>query len=115
VTVSFGLRNMADRPKALAEMRRVLRPGGRVFVLEFSQPYRWFRPVYYTYLRYVLPVIAGLVTGDKSAYDYLCGSIESFPTHEAMGAEIKSAGFEPVTVHRMTGGIVALHCGTVAR
>lgn len=114
VTISFGLRNMADRHKALSEMHRVLRPGGRVFVLEFSQPYRWFRPIYYAYLRYVLPVIAGVVTGDKSAYDYLCGSIEGFPAHGAMSAELENAGFSAVTVRRMTGGIVALHCGSVA-
>ncbi len=111
VTISFGLRNMADRHVALQGMRRVLRPGGRVFVLEFSQPYAWFRPIYYAYLRYLLPGIAGLVTGDKSAYDYLCGSIEQFPTHAAMREELRAAGFAAVDVKRMTGGVVALHIG----
>src|SRR5262249_43182413 len=67
VTIAFGLRNMADRHRSLTEMRRVLRPGGRLFVLEFSQPRRWFRPFYYFYLRTLLPGIAGVVTGDRAA------------------------------------------------
>jgi demethylmenaquinone methyltransferase / 2-methoxy-6-polyprenyl-1,4-benzoquinol methylase len=111
VTISFGLRNMADRHRALSEMRRVLRPGGRLYVLEFSQPYRWFRPVYYFYLRKLLPSIASLVTGDRSAYEYLCGSIEKYPAHEDMSAEILRAGFKTVSVTRMTFGSVALHVG----
>jgi demethylmenaquinone methyltransferase/2-methoxy-6-polyprenyl-1,4-benzoquinol methylase len=109
VTISFGLRNMADRHKALSEMRRVLRPGGRLFVLEFSQPHFWFRPFYYAYLRHMLPVVAGVVTGDKGAYDYLCGSIEQFPGRTAMSAEILRAGFASVSATPLTCGIVALH------
>jgi len=109
VTISFGLRNMADRHRALGEMHRVLRSGGRLFVLEFSQPYRWFRPVYFFYLRRILPAIAAVVTGDRGAYEYLCGSIEQYPSHEAMSAEILRAGFSSVTVTRMTFGSVALH------
>src|SRR4051812_10987284 len=91
VTISFGLRNMADRNKSLREMRRVLRPGGRLFVLEFSQPYFWFRPFYYGYLKFLLPIVAGVVTGDQSAYEYLCGSIERYPDRDAMSAEILQA------------------------
>ena len=109
VTISFGLRNMADRHKALSEMRRVLRPGGRLFVLEFSQPYFWFRPFYYAYLRFVLPTIAAIVTGDRSAYEYLCGSIEQFPDRTEMSAEILRAGFSAVSATPLTFGIVALH------
>ncbi len=109
VTISFGLRNMADRHKSLTEMRRVLRPGGRLFVLEFSQPFAWFRPFYYAYLKFVLPLIAGVVTGDRSAYEYLCGSIEQFPGRDAMSAEIKRAGFARVRATPLTFGIVALH------
>jgi len=75
VTISFGLRNMADRHRALGEMRRVLRPGGRLYVLEFSQPQAWFRPLYYSYLRRVSPRLAGFLTGEASAYEYLCSSI----------------------------------------
>ena len=109
VTISFGLRNMADRLQALREMHRVLRPGGRLYVLEFSQPHRWFRPLYFFYLKRILPVFAGLVTGDRSAYDYLNASIESYPGHQAMSAEIRQAGFDAVSATRMTFGIVALH------
>jgi demethylmenaquinone methyltransferase/2-methoxy-6-polyprenyl-1,4-benzoquinol methylase len=109
ITISFGLRNMADRHQALSEMRRVLRPGGRLFVLEFSQPHFWFRPFYYTYLKYLLPSVAGFVTGDRSAYEYLCGSIELFPDREAMSAEIRRAGFSSVKATPLTCGIVALH------
>jgi demethylmenaquinone methyltransferase/2-methoxy-6-polyprenyl-1,4-benzoquinol methylase len=111
VTVSFGLRNMADRHRALSEMRRVLRPGGRVHVLEFSQPYGWFRPLYYFYTKRILPAIAGKVTGDRAAYDYLNASIEAYPDHAAMADELRAAGFRAVRVERMTFGIVALHIG----
>jgi demethylmenaquinone methyltransferase/2-methoxy-6-polyprenyl-1,4-benzoquinol methylase len=111
VTVSFGLRNMADRHLALCEMRRALRPGGSVFVLEFSQPYGWFRPFYYFYLRRILPAFAGLITGDRDAYEYLNASIASYPGHEAMTGELTRAGFTSIKVRRMTGGIVALHSG----
>jgi len=109
VTISFGLRNMADRHQALSEMHRVLRPGGRLFVLEFSQPSFWFRPFYSAYLQFVLPAIAGIVTGDRAAYEYLCGSIELFPTRAAITAEIRRAGFNTVRATPLTFGIVALH------
>lgn len=111
ITVSFGLRNMADRHRALSEMRRVLRPGGHLHVLEFSQPYRWFRPFYYFYTKRILPGIAGLITGDRAAYDYLNASIEAYPDHIGMIAELRRAGFRQVFASRMTLGIVALHTG----
>lgn len=111
VTVSFGLRNMADRDRALREMRRVLRPGGRVHVLEFSQPYAWFAPLYYFYTRRILPSIAGWLTGDREAYAYLNASIAAYPGHAAMSEELKRAGFREVRALRLTLGIVALHIG----
>ncbi len=112
VTISFGLRNMADRHRALSEMRRVLVSGGRLHVLEFSQPYAWFRPFYRLYLRHIMPRLAQGVTGDKAAYDYLCGSVEQFPAHAALSDEIKKAGFFSVSALRLTFGIVALHTAT---
>ena len=109
VTISFGLRNMADRHRSLTEMRRVLRPGGSLFVLEFSQPQRWFRPIYLAYLRNVLPWLAGKITGDRGAYAYLNETIEQFPNRQELSAEIESAGFSSVSSIGMTAGIVALH------
>ena len=109
VTISFGLRNLADRGRGLREMRRVLRPGGSLFVLEFSQPHRWFRPFYYFYLRHVLPHIAGWVTGDRDAYEYLNRTIGEFPDRAALAEEIRTAGFARVSARPMTFGVVALH------
>ncbi len=109
ITIAFGLRNMADRHRALTEMRRVLRPGGQLFLLEFSQPHGWFRPAYYAYLKLILPLVAAIVTGDKSAYEYLGGSIEQFPGRDTMSAEISRAGFRQVQACPLTFGIVALH------
>ncbi len=111
LTVSFGLRNMADRHRALTEMHRVLRPGGRLHVLEFSQPHAWFAPLYYFYTRRILPSVAGWLTGDRDAYAYLNASIAAYPGHAAMTKELEAAGFQKVRAIRMTFGIVALHIG----
>lgn len=112
VTLAFGFRNFADRARGLSEIHRVLRPGGQLMILEFSQPQAWFRPFYYFYLRNILPWVAARVTGDRSAYDYLCGSVSEFPDHQALSAEILRAHFQKVEVIRMTFGIVALHVAT---
>jgi demethylmenaquinone methyltransferase/2-methoxy-6-polyprenyl-1,4-benzoquinol methylase len=109
VTIAFGIRNMADRAKCLSEIGRVLRPQGRLFILEFSKPWPWFRPVYDLYLRRVMPALAGAVTGDRGAYEYLCGSIAAFPDRDALSGEIRAAGFSDVAATGMTTGIVALH------
>jgi demethylmenaquinone methyltransferase/2-methoxy-6-polyprenyl-1,4-benzoquinol methylase len=109
VTISFGLRNMADRHRSLREIYRILRPGGRLFVLEFSQPQAWLRPLYYFYLRRLLPSIAGAVTGDRAAYVYLNETIEQFPDRAGLASEIRAAGFEPVIASGLTFGTVALH------
>lgn len=109
VTIAFGLRNMADRGRALGEMRRVLRPGGRLFVLEFSQPAAWFRPLYFFYMQRLAPRVAGWLTGDRAAYEYLCNSIEEFPARAALAQEIRSAGFARVAARGYTFGVVALH------
>jgi len=109
VTISFGVRNFEDRQKGLKEILRVLRPGGRLYILEFSQPDPWFRPIYYCYLKYILPRVAALATGDKSAYDYLAGTIENFPTKEALTEQLKLAGFATVVATGLTFSIVAIH------
>src|ERR1700690_3966123 len=111
VTIAFGLRNMADRARCLAEIRRVLRPGGRVHILEFSRARPWLRPLYEFHLRRVAPLVAGLLTGDRAAYDYLRTSIGAFPGPGELSQEIRAAGFEQVTATLMTQGIVALHSG----
>jgi len=112
VTIAFGLRNLADRSKGLAEMLRVLRPGGRLIVLEFSQPYLWFRPFYYLYLRGILPWVARWLTGDRDAYLYLGSSISEFPDRAGLCHEIEQAGFTMVRAKALTFSIVALHEGT---
>lgn len=109
ITISFGVRNFEDRQRGLKEIFRVLRPDGRLYVLEFSQPDRWFRPIYYFYLKYILPRVAAVATGDKSAYDYLAGTIENFPTKEALAEQLHRAGFNTVEATGLTFSIVAIH------
>ncbi|HEY1848829.1 MAG TPA: ubiquinone/menaquinone biosynthesis methyltransferase, partial [Opitutaceae bacterium] len=111
VTAAFGLRNMADRGRFFAEALRVLRPGGSLFVLEFSRPKAWAWPAYKLYLTRVLPALAKGLTGDREAYDYLAGSIVAFPGFTAIAGEMASAGFEGVRADRLTFGVVALHSG----
>ena len=90
-------------------MKRVLKPQGNLFVLEFSQPYFWFKPIYFFYLRYLLPYIAGFVTKDREAYVYLNKTIESFPNRLALEKEILAAGFSSVKSTALLFGAVALH------
>lgn len=109
LTIAFGLRNFENRPKGLKEMARVLKPGGVLFILEFTQPSQWLRPIYYFYLKKILPRLASLVTRRGDAYDYLVGSIEQFPDQKALTYEISDSGFKDVQVITMTAGIVAIH------
>jgi demethylmenaquinone methyltransferase/2-methoxy-6-polyprenyl-1,4-benzoquinol methylase len=110
VTIAFGVRNFEDRDRGLREIRRVLKKDkGTLFVLEFSQPYPILKPFYRFYLNNILPAVAKLATGNRSAYEYLAGSIESFPEKSALSNEIKSAGYQSVRAIGLTGSIVALH------
>ena len=109
VTVAFGLRNMADWDCALAEMARVLRAGGHLLVLDFSIPAGALRPAYRFYLHRCLPLFASVVTGQKTAYDYLGGSIEKFPSGFAMIELIERNGFTNVSAEPLTGGIATIY------
>lgn len=110
VTVAFGVRNLPDRQRNFAEARRVLKPGGRYVILEFSRPpLAPWRGLYHVYLRYVIPAIGGVLTRDRESFVYLNDSILRFPEQAALAAELREAGFDGITWRDMTGGIVALH------
>jgi len=112
VTIAFGLRNVTDKDAALASMQRVLKPGGRALVLEFSTPVApGLSPLYDLYSFKVLPALGGAIAGDTSAYRYLAESIRMHPDQEALKAMMERAGFERVDYHNLSGGIVALHKG----
>jgi demethylmenaquinone methyltransferase/2-methoxy-6-polyprenyl-1,4-benzoquinol methylase len=113
VTISFGLRNVADTAMSLEEMRRVAKPGGRLVVCEFSQPtFTPFRTVYVEYLMRALPAVARRVSSNPDSYVYLAESIQAWPDQEALAALIASAGWRRVEYRNLSGGIVALHRAT---
>jgi len=109
LTIAWGVRNLADRPRGFAEMRRVLRPGGSLFVLENSQPEGWARPLCRFYMNAFMPFAAGLLTGKPDAYRYLAVSSSGFPGREALAAEMTAAGFTRVRYEALGLGAVALH------
>ena len=111
VSVAFGLRNMTHKDQALAEMCRVLRPGGRLLVLEFSKVAAPLEKAYDWYSFKVLPQIGKLVAGDADSYRYLAESIRMHPGQQELKAMMKSAGFGHVDVHNLTAGVAALHVG----
>ncbi len=110
-TVAFGLRNMASWPAVMAEVLRVLRPGGTFLILDFALPTGIFGKIYRAYLHIVLPKIARLVTGECAAYEYLGDSIEKFPQGKEMENVLSAAKFAAISQQRLTGGIVAIYTG----
>ncbi len=112
VTISFGLRNVTDKPRALSAMRRVLKCGGQLLVLEFSKPTNSaLESAYDAYSFRVLPVLGQLVAGDADSYRYLAESIRRHPDQETLLSMMREAGLEECRYHNLTGGIVAVHRG----
>ena len=111
VSVAFGLRNMTHKDKALAEMCRVLKPGGRLLVLEFSKVAAPLQKPYDWYSFKILPRIGQLIAGDAESYRYLAESIRMHPGQQELKALMKTAGFGHVDVHNLSAGVVALHAG----
>ena len=110
LTMAYGIRNMPEREKALAEMFRVLRPGGELVCLEFSTPPNpaW-RALYHFYLRFMIPFWGGLITGERDGFVYLSKSIKAFPNQEGLAKLMEDAGFADISWKNYTGGIAAVH------
>lgn len=112
VTIAFGLRNVTDKDAALREMFRVLRPGGKALILEFSQVQpELLKKMYDSYSFGILPVLGKLVAGDEESYRYLAESIRQHPPQEELAEMMRSTGFEEVRFRNLTGGVVAIHSG----
>jgi len=111
VTMAFGLRNVTDKQQALNSIYRVLRPGGRLLVLEFSRPAAILKPAYDFYSFSILPKLGRLVANDEASYRYLAESIRMHPDQQTLRDMMQQAGFENCDYHNLTGGIVAIHRG----
>jgi demethylmenaquinone methyltransferase/2-methoxy-6-polyprenyl-1,4-benzoquinol methylase len=111
ITMAFGLRNVTDKDRALKSMFRVLKPGGKAMILEFSEPNKAIKPAYDLYSFKVLPTIGKLVAGDSDSYQYLAESIRMHPDQETLKTMMEAAGFERCRFHNLAAGIVALHIG----
>lgn len=112
VTIAFGLRNLSDTTDGLRELYRVLKPHGKLVVLEFSSPIvPGFRQLFNFYFNSVLPAIGGLVSGSRSAYTYLPNSVSRFPDQKALASLLRETGFKNVSFRNLTGGVAAIHTG----
>ena len=111
LTISFGIRNTTDIASSLAEITRVLKPGGRFYCLEFSTPYFWLRPFYDAWSRVVIPRLGAAVAGHPDAYTYLIESIREFPAQEEMAEMLRTAGLDNVSYNNLTFGIACIHRG----
>lgn len=110
VTVGYGLRNLADWERGLAEMSRVARPGGRLLVLEFGKPNnRVWRAIYFVYLRMVVPIFGKIFCGDASAYSYILESLRDYPAQEGVAAKLAAMGCEGVRVRHLLCGAMSIH------
>lgn len=113
VTIAFGLRNLPNFEKGLVELRRVLKPGGRIAILEFSSPsIPGMRAAFNFYFTQILPRIGGAVSGSRGAYEYLPDSVSKFPDQRGLAKMMDTAGFSEARFSNLTGGIAALHTGT---
>ena len=112
ITITFGIRNLVDLKAGLVEMYRVLKPGGRALILEFSLPKnRLFKRVYLFYFRHILPRLGAIISGDRQAYRYLNQTVETFPYGEEFCNLMRSAGFSEVNAHPLTFGIATIYRG----
>jgi len=111
VTIAFGLRNVTHKEQALASIYQVLKPGGKLLVLEFSSPAQPLKPAYDLYSFKVLPLLGKLVAGDEPSYRYLAESIRMHPDQESLKQMMQDTGFERCRYHNLAGGVVALHVG----
>lgn len=110
ITIAFGIRNILDTNKALGEIKRVLKPGGRLCVLEFSLPTNFFIKLgYLAYFRHILPKLGGLISGDRRAYEYLNKTVEAFYTPQKFSQILKSAGFTINKITSLSAGIATLY------
>lgn len=111
ITIAFGVRNFQHLEKGLTEMYRVLRPGGKTVILEFSKARGWFKPFYNFYFRFILPLVGKMISRDTSAYSYLPDSVNAFPEGKDFIAIMEKCGFRNITEDRLTFGVATIYCG----